>query len=304
MVGDGRRDRARRRGAFRRRARASWSRVTTIGRGEHFRTASWFERTASRLVGRGARPAPALLKRAHEFVLDRLPGDHLVSTLPGGERIRVAARYRQLAWNPEEYRAFRETVRPGSVVLDVGANVGCYTLLFATWSGPAGRVFAFEPAPASQAGLRRHLALNDLGDRVDVVAAAVSSSVGFARFRTDGTSGANALAPLNAGASTATIDVETTTLDAFCATRQLRPDVVKIDVEGAELDVLKGARQVLASHAVQAFLELHPSVWASRGVTAEQIRAELAAQHLTAEPLDPSIDIWHTEGISVRLRRL
>jgi hypothetical protein len=79
---------------------------------------------------------------------------------------------------------------------------------------------------------------------------------------------------------------------------------VKIDVEGAELDVLQGARQVLGSDTVQTFLELHPSVWASRGVTAEQIRAELAAQHLSAEPLEPSIDIWHTEGISVRLRRL
>jgi FkbM family methyltransferase len=303
MDGDGRRDGARRRIAFGRRARACGGRVTTVGRGERFRTASWFERTASRLGGRGARPAPAILKRAHEFVLDHLPGDHLVSTLPGGERVRAAARYRQLAWNPEEYRAFRESVRPGAIVFDVGANVGSYTLLFATWAGPTGRVVAFEPAPASRAGLRRHLALNDLAGRVDVVAAAAASMVGLARFRTDGASGANALAPRNTDPTAATIEVETTTLDAFCEARRLRPDVVKIDVEGAELDVLKGARQVLASDAVQAFLELHPSVWASRGVTADEIRAELAAQHLAAEPLDPSIDIWHTEGISVRLRR-
>lgn len=278
--------------------------MNTVGRGEHFRTASWLERTASRLGGRRARPAPAILKRAHEFVLDHLPGDHLVSTLPGGERLRAAARYRHLAWNPEEYRAFREAVRPGATVLDVGANVGSYTLLFATWAGPAGRVFAFEPAPASRAGLQRHLALNGLADRVDVVAAAAAASVGFARFRTDGTSGANALEPPSTRASAPTIDVKTTTLDAFCEARRLRPDVVKIDVEGAELEVLKGARQVLASDAVQAFLELHPSILASRGVTADEIRTELAGQRLTAEPLDPSIDIWHTEGISVRLRRL
>jgi hypothetical protein len=89
---------------------------------------------------------------------------------------------------------------------------------------------------------------------------------------------------------------------ACCKRLNLRPDVVKIDVEGAGLDVLKGARRVLASDAVQAFVELHPSIWPSRGVTVEQVRAELAAQRLTPEPLDPSIDIWHTEGISVRLR--
>jgi FkbM family methyltransferase len=274
--------------------------VTTAGRGEHFRTASWLERAASRLRGGGSRPAPQLLKRVHEFVLDHLPGDHLVSTLPGGERIRVSARHRQLSWNPEEYRAFRQAVRPGAIVFDVGANVGAYTVLFAGWTGAAGRVFAFEPAPAALVGLRQHVALNDLGDRVEIVPAAVAETVGTARFQVDGASGANALAPT--GESAATIDVDTISLDAFCDRQQLRPDVVKIDVEGAELDVLKGARRLLSSAETQVFLELHPSRWASRGVTPDAIRAELADRGLVPEPLDPSIDIWRHEGISVRLR--
>ncbi len=274
--------------------------MTTVGRGEHFRTASWLERAASRLGG-GSRPAPRLLKRAHEFVLDHLPGDHLVSTLPGGERVRVSARHRQLSWNPEEYRAFRKAVRPGSIVFDVGANVGAYTVLFAAWAGPAGRVFAFEPAPAALAGLRQHVALNGLADRVEIVPAAASHGVGTARFQIDGASGSNALAPL--AASGATIDVDTISLDAFCDRRALRPDVVKIDVEGAELDVLKGGRRVLSSSELQVFLELHPSVWASRGVTPDAIREELAGQRLVPEPLEGSIDIWRHEGISVRLRR-
>ncbi len=274
--------------------------MTTAGRGEHFRTASWFERAASRLRGGGSRPAPRLLKRAHEFVLDHLPGDHLVSTLPGGERIRVSARHRQLSWNPEEYRAFRQAVRPGAIVFDVGANVGAYTVLFAGWTGAAGRVFAFEPAPAALVGLRQHVALNDLGDRVEIVPAAAAEATGTAKFQIDGASGANALA-LD-GVSAATIDVDTMSLDAFCDRRQLRPDVVKIDVEGAELDVLKGARRLLSSAETQVFLELHPSLWALRGVTPEAIRAELADRRLVPEPLDPSIDIWRHEGISVRLR--
>jgi len=271
--------------------------MTTVGRGEHFRAAGWFERATVRL--RGRRPAPALLKRAHEFVLDHLPGDHLVSTLPGGERIRAAARYRQLSWNPEEYRAFRAAVRPGSIVLDVGANVGAYTLLFAMWTGPAGRVFAFEPAPEARDGLRMHVALNGVADRVEIVCAAAADAVGSARFAIDGASGANALA---AGSNAASIEVETTTLDEFCRTRNLLPDVVKIDVEGTELDVLKGARRVLASPDVRAFLEFHPSIWSSRGVTPDAICAELAAQRLAAEAIDASIDIWRTEGVAVRLR--
>jgi FkbM family methyltransferase len=276
--------------------------VTTIGRGEHFRAEGWVERATARLRGERRRPAPTLLKRAHEFVLDHLPGDRLVSTLPGGERVRAAARYRQLTWNPEEYRAFRDAVRPGSVVLDVGANVGSYTLLFAMWAGPAGRVCAFEPAPDARDGLRLHVTLNGLADRVEIVPAAVWSTVGSVRFHVDGASGANAIAANGHGASVGSIEVETTTIDAFCERRRLCPDVIKIDVEGAEVEVLRGARHTLAIPGLHAFVELHPAVWAARGIPPDAIRDELAAQHLVVESLDPSLDLWNTEGISVRLR--
>jgi FkbM family methyltransferase len=276
--------------------------VTTVGRGEQFRGTGWFERATSRLRGK-RRPAPTLLKRAHEFVLDHLPGDHLVSTLPGGERIRAAARYRQLSWNPEEYRAFRSAVRPGDVVLDAGANVGSYTLLFAIWAGAAGRVFAFEPAPDAREGLRQHLELNGLAGRVEIVPVALSSTVGSVPFHIDGASGANAIAAASDRSAARAIEVETTTIDAFCEEHRLCPDVVKIDVEGAELDVIRGARRALTRAGVHAFVEFHPRVWPSRDVTQDAIRAELAAQRLIPEPLDPSLDIWNTEGISVRLRQ-
>src|SRR6185437_14257788 len=142
---------------------------THQGRGDRYRNRSWLERCVDRLRATHSGPAPKVLKRLHETVLDRWPGDHLVSTLPNGERVRVAARHRGLCWNPDEYRAFRGSVRGGAVVFDVGANLGAYTLLFAQWAGPNGRVFAFEPAPASLAGLRRHLELNGVNDRVEVV---------------------------------------------------------------------------------------------------------------------------------------
>ena len=275
--------------------------TTRVGSGRHFRSASWLERGVEWLRRGGARKAPPILRRLHEFVLDALPGEHLVSTLPGGERVRLSARCRQLSWNPEEYEAFRRIVRPGFTVLDVGANVGAYTVLFAQWAGPAGRVIAFEPAPASIAGLRRQLQLNGLAGRVDVVEAAVAGTVGTASFESDGASGANALGAGAGGAHT--ITVTTTTIDAFCAERGLRPDVIKIDVEGAELDVLRGARRTLQAASIAVFVEFHPSAWAARGIAPQDLRAELASQELVAEPLDPAIDIWNTEGISVRLRR-
>jgi len=236
------------------------------------------------------------------MMLEILPGDHLVSTLPGGERVRLSARYRHLSWNPEEYAAFRTAVRPGATVLDVGANVGAYTMLFARWVGASGQVVAFEPAPASSAGLREHLRLNGLSDRVEIVEAAVSDRAGSAAFNSDGVSGANAL--VAGAADPGAITVATTSLDAFCADRGLRPSVVKVDVEGGELDVLRGGRRVLATPGLHAFLEFHPAIWAARGIARAAIEAELAGQGFDPEPLHPSLDVWNTEGICVRLRRV
>jgi FkbM family methyltransferase len=269
------------------------------GRAEDFRTASWAERMAPRFR-RGGKPAPALLRRIYEGVLERWPGNHLVSALPGGERIRVSARHRYLSWNPEEYAAFRAAARPGDLVIDVGANVGAYTLLFAHWVGPTGRVVAFEPAPDAAAGLRRHLALNALASRVEVHEMAVSDRSGTAFFDAVAASGSNALV---SAATASSLDVRTTTLDEFCSAGDLRPRVVKIDVEGAELSVLRGARRLLADPAVDIFVELHPSAWRTAGMTADAVAAALHALGVAPVALDPALDVWSTEGIAARLER-
>ena len=271
-----------------------------IGRAERFRRGGWLERGVDRVRGTRRWPAPSILRRLHEAVLDRLPGDHLVSVLPGGERIRLSARHRSLSWNPEEYHAFREAVRPGAVVLDVGANVGAYTLLFAQWAGPSGGVFAFEPSPPAACSLRRHLELNVV-DNVDVVEAAVCDRQGAAALYEDGYSGSRSLIGTTEHRRGTT--VRTTTIDTFCTERSITPDVVKIDVEGAELEVLRGARQTLAAHRSIVFVEFHPSVWRTRNLNATDVACELEALGLEPEPLDPRFDVWSTEGVCVRLRR-
>ena len=92
--------------------------------------------------------------------------------------IRIDPQVRHLVPHEPEPALFdflARTIRPGDVVLDLGAFVGIYAVLAARWSGPDGRVVAFEPTPASAALARRHLAFNGLGpDRVTLVEAAVS----------------------------------------------------------------------------------------------------------------------------------
>jgi FkbM family methyltransferase len=276
-----------------------------LGRSEAFRNPAWFERTAAALCGPFARsPLRTPLKRAYEAVLDRLPGDHLVSRLPGGESVRLAAAHRQMTWNADEYRAFRADVSPGDVVLDVGANLGAYSLLFAQWVGPVGHVYAFEPAPEARRGLERHVRLNHYGDRVTVSAEALSAAPGVAQFRAAGLHGDNRIVAAGSGADNR-IDVRTTSIDEFCAMNRLAPTLIKVDVEGAELDVLKGARATIAARGVELrlYVEMHPRIWDSVGSSRAQLEHELDRQGLMPERIDGRPDIWALEGVCLRLRR-
>jgi FkbM family methyltransferase len=186
-------------------------------------------------------------------------------------------------------------------VLDIGANVGCYTMLFARWTGEAGHVYAFEPAAESRAGLERHLALNDLSARVTVRPEAVSDRSGEAAFLDAGTHGDNRIVP---GATSATRTVSALSIDDFCEAARITPDVIKIDIEGAELAALRGARRTIAAGgaSLALFMELHPAIWPSLGVTRQDLEGEIHQQGLVVEALPGVGDPWALEGICVRLR--
>lgn len=273
-----------------------------FGKGDGFRRPGLLERAGRPFRNRLTDPRLKVpLKRLYEGVLDALPGDRLVSRFPHGETVRLAGAYRQVMWNSEEYEAFRQDVPPGATVFDVGANLGAYTLLFAQWVGPAGRIHAFEPAPGARRGLERHLALNRLSDRVTVHHEAVSDGPGVARFTGDGVQGDNRLAGDGAG----TIDVTTTSLDAICAAHGLTPALIKLDVEGAELAVLRGARATIAAagDALALYMEIHPHLWASFGYGQAELEHELDRQGLRPERLDGRPDPWGLAGVCLRLRR-
>lgn len=277
------------------------------GTGEAFRRTSWFERAAAIFRGPLTRfPLRAPLKRAYEAVLDRLPGDRLVCHFPEGESVRLAAAFRQVTWNAEEYRAFKSDIAAGDTVLDVGANLGAYTVLFGQWVGLKGRVFAFEPAPESRRGLERHVALNGLQDRIVVRPEAVAEGEGIVRFRAAGPQGDNRIIRESSAMDAAhdRIDVPTTSIDAFCRDRNLRPQFIKVDVEGAELDVLRGARATIAAAgtSLSLYVEVHPHVWPAFGTSRTEIEQELERQHLRPERLDGRPDLWSIEGVCLRMR--
>lgn len=134
----------------------------------------------------------------------------------------------------------------GDVAYDVGANVGFFTLLASRIVGKGGAVVAFEPFPANVRALRRHVDLNRAGN-VTIVEAAVSDRAGLARFEPAGNPAMGGLAEGGA------LEVETVALDKLLRERGLpKPNLLKIDVEGAEAQVLQGG--------IRCLEEAHPAI--------------------------------------------
>lgn len=141
-------------------------------------------------------------------------------------------------------------VRPGDTVLDIGANVGFFTLLLSKLVGPSGHVIAFEPLPRNVLILKRHLELNAVTN-VTVVTSALSDRNGPGFF-SDGES--HAMGSL----SDTGIPITMVTLDSFLRDSTIQaPVVLKIDVEGAESQVLAGAIHLLQQTRPRIFLSTH-----------------------------------------------
>lgn len=149
----------------------------------------------------------------------------------------------------EKQAAVRRLVKPGMKIFDAGANAGFYTLAFSRLSGMTGHVWAFEPLPDNLRNLRRHIALNTL-QNVTVVEAALSDRSGTARFLS---APSNAMGRLS---DEGEITVRTVSIDETCQ-RVGVPDLLKLDVEGAESAVLEGARETLARHRPVLLLATH-----------------------------------------------
>jgi FkbM family methyltransferase len=138
-------------------------------------------------------------------------------------------------------QALAQHVKTGDVFLDIGANIGFFTVIAAKLVGEGGRVFAFEPVPKNAASLRRNLALNDFR-QVRVFEAAISDHNGKGELRLSEWIGGAALSTAAPPPDqTGTLAVDLVTIDELVARNEITaPDFVKIDVEGAEMEVLQG----------------------------------------------------------------
>ncbi len=154
------------------------------------------------------------------------------------------------SYEVEKQKLFEAEVKAGSVVFDVGANVGFYTLLASVLVGPSGKVFAFEPLPRNIQLLHEHLHLNRITNAT-IIEKAVSDTNGTASFSD---SLENSMGHLDVSGSRT---VRTITIDNFVSEGNAPPSCIKIDVEGSETFVLAGARSVIEKNRPKIFLATH-----------------------------------------------
>ena len=178
-----------------------------------------------------------------------------------GHRMRLDAADRgELAihgvYEPLTTDLVRAELRPGDVVLDIGANIGYFTLIFAKGVGPAGRVFAFEPEPGNFALLEENVAANGYRN-VALARLAVSDRAGRARLYLDA-GNAGDCRVYDSHDHRPSVDVETVRLDDHLV-RLDRVDLIKMDIQGAEPAALRGMRGLLErNRKVKLVLEFWP----------------------------------------------
>ena len=180
--------------------------------------------------------APLLIRPPAHEVQVVLAGDMTMVVPPGFPSARS---YAAGLYEPDLTALFEDTVKQGMTVVDVGANVGYYSLIGSRLVGSSGRVYSFEPDPRNFAYLQRNLETNGCKNAVPV-RKAVSHSTGSATFVVD-RHGAEGHLASPSRASSATTEVETVSLDDFFAAQGWPAvDVIKMDIEGGEPAALHG----------------------------------------------------------------
>ena len=199
------------------------------------------------------------------------------------------------AYERDEIAWVRRLLKPGDIVLDVGAHIGFFTMHMAAMVGPSGRVYAFEPFDANAELLERSVAENRFAERVVVTRAAVGAASGSATLtfaaETLNSGGAYLLrdgtAPLTGNVKKT---VPLVALDEFTLPRPVK--FIKMDVEGAEPQVLRGAARLLKNDRPLILSELHPTqLQRASATTADEFLAQLRqlgyrAQDLHGNPIE------------------
>lgn len=218
-------------------------------------------------------PHPIVVKLRDKFWPNyRLALRTEIGLLPYDRNDLVASSLVRGTFEPEEQAVMRALLPACRGIMDIGANLGLYTLLASRLMPSGGQVIAFEASPIEHTKLAWTVLRNKLAN-VEVIHAAVSDALGSATIY-QSLAGAGALNRLDRPAKTsgqwAPATVSMTTLDAWAATHDKTPiDLLKIDVEGHELPVLVGAQSLIRTWRPLILIEVNAARASTRSAPRE-----------------------------------
>jgi FkbM family methyltransferase len=194
----------------------------------------------------------------------------------------------------EEMLFIRAYLKSGDLFVDVGANIGVYSLWAAEVEGVD--VVAFEPSSTTHPRMLENIHMNSLESRITVLRKAVGSQAGTVAFTTD-LDATNSVVAEAAGHSAEHVElVEQTTLDREMAVAA-RPAIIKIDVEGGELDVLRGARSTILRHRPALLIEVNDP--AGLSAVLGDLGYETWSYDAVSNSLSPAVPVLFANVIAV-----
>ena len=207
----------------------------------------------------------------YDILLSVVAKKGLSRCINGTDTILVSTKFRNIhtSYEPRVWQFLMSSLRESDTVIDVGAHIGLYTISIAKRLGDTGRVIAFEPDKKNYQNLKEHIRINHLEHKVQAINAACGLKSERLMFISDNFISHIAMASdtISEGESVEVIALD----DAFASDRI---DLLKIDVEGYEEFVLRGAVSLLNDSNRKPrmiFIEIHPYAWQELGTTSESL---------------------------------
>jgi|GEM_PF-652015 len=194
------------------------------------------------------------------------PSDRVITPIMQAQRL----------WEAHETHWFVKALKPGDVVVDVGANIGYYTVLAAKRVGPTGKVYAFEPDPDAFRFLEQNVALNDLTNVVLEQKACSDKAGSITLYKSPDNLGDHRIYQPSNEKKRVAVKVEAVALDDYLVSVARPIRFVKIDTQGAEAVILRGAQKTLAKHQPILVTEFQPKNLIDFGAKPEAFLAGLS----------------------------
>ncbi len=157
------------------------------------------------------------------------------------------------------FKKWLDCCRGKKTVFDIGAHIGLYTIPASKGIQPGGKIYAFEPSEANKVYLMRHFRYNNIDNAVIIpYLVGEESKKEQIFYENRRTNPMNSLHPKKNIGLYEKVTKKQVALDDFVRWNGIEPQVIKIDVEGAEYNVLKGACEVMNKYAPVIFLSVHP----------------------------------------------